>query len=224
MSPEPEADRPTLSVILPAYNEAGTSAACLAASPPRSPGSTSRSSSSTTAPPTRPSPSPGDGPRRTPSRADPRPREEPGDRRRPSGPGSRRPGANMSSHARPISGSSPDDWAPFADALGSADVLVGCRERREGYNPLMRFNSWLYPQLVASMFGLRLRDVNWICVYRRDLVARVDDHPARHPDARRDPRQAPRPRGELRRGRLPDAGPDGRQALGRAAEGHVAHA
>jgi hypothetical protein len=66
-----------------------------------------------------------------------------------------------------------EDWAPFADALGTADVLVGCRERREGYNPLMLFNSWLYPKLVALMFGLRLRDVNWISVYRRDLVERI---------------------------------------------------
>src|SRR5438105_4848964 len=30
---------------------------------------------------------------------------------------------------------SAEDWAPFAAALGEADVLVGCRERREGYNP-----------------------------------------------------------------------------------------
>jgi glycosyltransferase involved in cell wall biosynthesis len=67
----------------------------------------------------------------------------------------------------------PDDWAPFAAALGTADVIVGCRRRREGYNLLMRFNAWLYPKLVAALFGLRLRDVNWICIYRRKLVERV---------------------------------------------------
>jgi hypothetical protein len=37
----------------------------------------------------------------------------------------------------------------------------------------MRFNSWLYPMIVRALFGLRLRDVNWICVYRRDLVSRI---------------------------------------------------
>jgi len=68
---------------------------------------------------------------------------------------------------------SPDDWAPFAAALGKADVIVGCRVRREGYNPLMRCNAWLYPRLVRLLFGLRLRDVNWISVYRRALVDRV---------------------------------------------------
>ena len=67
----------------------------------------------------------------------------------------------------------PEDWAPFAAGLGKADVIVGCRVRREGYNPLMRFNAWLYPRLVRALFGLRLRDVNWISVYRSDLVRRV---------------------------------------------------
>jgi glycosyltransferase involved in cell wall biosynthesis len=68
----------------------------------------------------------------------------------------------------------PEDWAPYAGALGRADVLVGHRLQRVGYNPLMRFNSWLYPHLVATLFGLRLRDVNWICVYRRDLLRGVE--------------------------------------------------
>ncbi len=61
-----------------------------------------------------------------------------------------------------------EDLRPFIDHLGQADVLVGCRRRRAGYNVLMRFNSWLYPRLVVALFGLRLRDVNWIHLYRRD--------------------------------------------------------
>jgi dolichol-phosphate mannosyltransferase len=67
----------------------------------------------------------------------------------------------------------PADWSPFAAALGQADVVVGCRIRREGYNLVMRFNSWFYLKLVRALFGLPLRDVNWISVYRRDLVRRV---------------------------------------------------
>jgi hypothetical protein len=46
--------------------------------------------------------------------------------------------------------------------------------RREGYNPLMRFNSWLYVRLVHALFGLRLRDVNWICVYPRKLLETIE--------------------------------------------------
>lgn len=65
------------------------------------------------------------------------------------------------------------DLAPFTAQLGTADVLVGVRSRRAGYNPLMRFNSWLYPQLVAVLFGLRLHDVNWIHLYRTALIRQV---------------------------------------------------
>ena len=61
----------------------------------------------------------------------------------------------------------PGDFAPFVAEFGHADVIVGCRSRRVGYNPLMRLNAWIYPRLVALLFGLRLRDVNWIHAYRR---------------------------------------------------------
>jgi glycosyltransferase involved in cell wall biosynthesis len=64
----------------------------------------------------------------------------------------------------------PADWEPFKKALGTADVIVGCRRSRAGYNPLMKLNAWVYVQLTRWMFGLRLRDVNWICVYPTQLV------------------------------------------------------
>jgi glycosyltransferase involved in cell wall biosynthesis len=68
----------------------------------------------------------------------------------------------------------PADLEPFTRQFGRADVIVGVRQARLGYNPLMRFNAWLYPRLVATFFGLRLRDVNWIHAYRRALFARVN--------------------------------------------------
>lgn len=67
----------------------------------------------------------------------------------------------------------PADLAPFVAHLGEADVLVGYRSRRVGYNPVMRLNSWIYPQLVALLFGLRLRDVNWTHLYRTAYIQRV---------------------------------------------------
>lgn len=67
----------------------------------------------------------------------------------------------------------PGDLTPFLEALGSADVIVGVRSGRDGYNPLMRLNSWVYPRIVAALFGLRLRDVNWIHLYRTELIRRV---------------------------------------------------
>ncbi len=67
----------------------------------------------------------------------------------------------------------PADLAPYTAEFGKADVIVGVRRARLGYNPLMLFNSWVYPKLVASLFGLRLRDVNWIHAYRRAMFVRI---------------------------------------------------
>jgi len=66
-----------------------------------------------------------------------------------------------------------EDLAPFVAELGQADVLVGVRSRRAGYNPLMLVNSWIYPRLVSLLFGLQLRDVNWIHLYRTPLIQQV---------------------------------------------------
>lgn len=63
--------------------------------------------------------------------------------------------------------------APYAAEFGRADVIVGVRRMRVGYNPLMAFNSWLYPKLVATLFDLRLRDVNWIHAYRRTQFLKI---------------------------------------------------
>jgi glycosyltransferase involved in cell wall biosynthesis len=65
------------------------------------------------------------------------------------------------------------DLAPYAAEFGRADVIVGVRRQRLGYNPLMRLNSWLYPRLVALLFDLRLRDVNWIHAYRLSAFRRI---------------------------------------------------
>ena len=65
------------------------------------------------------------------------------------------------------------DLAVYAAQFGRADVVVGCRRRRVGYNPLMLFNAWLYPRLVAALFGLPLRDVNWIHAYRRERFLKI---------------------------------------------------
>lgn len=67
----------------------------------------------------------------------------------------------------------PGDLAPYTQAFGRADVIVGCRRQRIGYSPLMLVNAWLYPKLVALLFGLRVRDVNWIHAYRRATFLKI---------------------------------------------------
>jgi glycosyltransferase involved in cell wall biosynthesis len=65
------------------------------------------------------------------------------------------------------------DLEPYARQLGGADVIVGVRRARIGYNPLMQLNSWVYPKLTRLLFDLRLRDVNWIHAYRRSLFLKI---------------------------------------------------
>jgi glycosyltransferase involved in cell wall biosynthesis len=65
------------------------------------------------------------------------------------------------------------DLAPYIAQLDSADVIVGCRRHRVGYNPLMLINAWIYPKLVSLLFGLRVRDLNWIHAYRRSTFLKV---------------------------------------------------
>jgi glycosyltransferase involved in cell wall biosynthesis len=61
------------------------------------------------------------------------------------------------------------DLTPYLTQFGKSDVVVGFRRYRTGYNALMLVNAWLYPRLVGWLFGLRLRDVNWIHAYRREI-------------------------------------------------------
>ncbi|MEI6437681.1 MAG: glycosyltransferase family 2 protein [Candidatus Omnitrophota bacterium] len=64
----------------------------------------------------------------------------------------------------------PDDLRPFLGPMGSFDIIAGVRERREGYTPILAFLSYCYNRIfIPLLFGLRLRDVNWIQAYRRSI-------------------------------------------------------
>lgn len=65
------------------------------------------------------------------------------------------------------------DLTPYAAQFGRADVIVGVRRARVGYNPLMLVNAWLYPRLVRALFDLHVRDVNWIHAYRRKQFLKI---------------------------------------------------
>lgn len=67
-----------------------------------------------------------------------------------------------------------EDVRPYLSYIGEADVIVGCRRQRVGYNWLMRFNAWLYPNLVRMLFGLALRDCNWIHMYRTRFIKKIE--------------------------------------------------
>jgi glycosyltransferase involved in cell wall biosynthesis len=62
----------------------------------------------------------------------------------------------------------------FADAAGKADIIVSYRLERLGYNWRMRLNSRAFHFIVEKLFGLRLRDFNWIHMYHRKVFNGAD--------------------------------------------------
>jgi glycosyltransferase involved in cell wall biosynthesis len=62
------------------------------------------------------------------------------------------------------------EMAAFLAAAPGADVVAGYRRRRAGYPTWLAIGSHCYHRLVSALFGLRVRDVNWIHLYRRTAV------------------------------------------------------
>jgi glycosyltransferase involved in cell wall biosynthesis len=63
--------------------------------------------------------------------------------------------------------------APFITAAPTTDVISSFRVKRVGYTNRMRFNSWAYHKLIGWVFGLKLKDYNWIHLYRRAIFDKV---------------------------------------------------
>jgi len=61
----------------------------------------------------------------------------------------------------------------FLDAVDQADIVIGFREGRAGYSPLLTFGSRCYALIVRTLFRLPYRDVNWIHVYRKTAIERL---------------------------------------------------
>jgi dolichol-phosphate mannosyltransferase len=63
---------------------------------------------------------------------------------------------------------------PFLTAADDADVVLGYRAVKPGYSWFMRFNSRLYHWLLRTICGLPYRDVNWVHLYRRRIFEQID--------------------------------------------------
>jgi len=62
-----------------------------------------------------------------------------------------------------------DMYTAFAACCHQADIIVGYRVKRVGYSPRMQLNSWVYHHLISKMFGMQLRDYNWVHLYNRKI-------------------------------------------------------
>jgi glycosyltransferase involved in cell wall biosynthesis len=62
------------------------------------------------------------------------------------------------------------DLSAFLAAALEADIVVGYRRRRAGYPAWLALGSRCYHWVVSRMFGLSVRDVNWIHLYRKTAI------------------------------------------------------
>lgn len=77
----------------------------------------------------------------------------------------------------PVPVDSPLDRETLSRLLGvlnGHDIVVGYRRERLGYSLRMKINSRVFHKLVRMMFRLRLKDYNWIHLYRKSIFS----HPA----------------------------------------------
>lgn len=62
-----------------------------------------------------------------------------------------------------------EEFAAFAGAARVADIVCGYRPQRPGYTWRMLWGSRIYRTLIRVLFGVRVRDVGWIKLFRRSL-------------------------------------------------------
>jgi len=63
-----------------------------------------------------------------------------------------------------------DDLPVLLDRLPEADVVVAARRSYPGTSTARRFVSWSNRALIATLFGTRLKDYNFVQLYRRSVL------------------------------------------------------
>jgi len=63
----------------------------------------------------------------------------------------------------------PSLYDAFSSNAYKADVLVSYRKEKVGYSLRKHINSYVFHKLVSLLFGMNLRDYNWIHMYNRKI-------------------------------------------------------
>lgn len=67
----------------------------------------------------------------------------------------------------------PEDLAHFLPFTKTADIVVGYRVGRKD-SWMRRTNTKVFRFVMRLLFGVTLRDINWVKLFRRDLVSHLD--------------------------------------------------
>jgi glycosyltransferase involved in cell wall biosynthesis len=62
-----------------------------------------------------------------------------------------------------------EEIADFVRAVDGHDIVIGARIKRSDYSAFRRLSSRVFLWLVRLLFGTRLRDVNWVHLWRRRI-------------------------------------------------------
>jgi glycosyltransferase involved in cell wall biosynthesis len=70
------------------------------------------------------------------------------------------------------------DLAGFLPLTKDADIVVAVRDAYAGYTAVRKLMSWVNRLLLRLLFGLKLRDYNFVQLYRREVwdTIQVDSH------------------------------------------------
>jgi glycosyltransferase involved in cell wall biosynthesis len=66
-----------------------------------------------------------------------------------------------------------DELRKYLHAARDADVVVGIRSDRRDYTPFRLLVSWVNIRLIQLLFNMRLRQFNYISMYRLEVLRRV---------------------------------------------------
>ncbi len=61
----------------------------------------------------------------------------------------------------------------FYQHINNADILVGYRIERKGYTWRMKLNSLMFHWLVSHLFDMKLKDYNWLHLYKREIFQHI---------------------------------------------------
>jgi dolichol-phosphate mannosyltransferase len=68
----------------------------------------------------------------------------------------------------------PDDLYLYLDGMAQADVVVGLRTDRSDYSWIRRLISWTNIRLIQTLFGMRERQFQYISMYRIEVLRKIE--------------------------------------------------
>lgn len=68
----------------------------------------------------------------------------------------------------------PDELQRYLGASSMADIVVGVSTDRSDYTAFRRLVSWTNIRLIQILFGMQLRQFQYICMYRIDILRSIE--------------------------------------------------